>query len=217
MPLAKLEKLDQCSVFGIWEISEPLEALFTLLAPDDIEVKRLNAIALDRKRKESIAARCLVKELVTNLGGVYSGVYKDEFGKPHFLNNGWQLSITHSFDYCSALIHPTKAVGIDMEVANRESLRKIAHKFLNPSEQEFCANDLTKLCIVWSAKEALYKLHGRKKLDFCTHLRVEPFELSKSGSFKGVIQAPDMQCEVPLAFQAWHDYYVCYSDWRECT
>lgn len=85
------------------------------------------------------------------------------------------MSISHSFPYATAIIHAEKPVGIDIEQP-RDKILRIAEKFLNPKERDFAGNDLELLSILWSAKEVLYKIHGRKKLTFKQHLFIQPFE-----------------------------------------
>jgi phosphopantetheinyl transferase (holo-ACP synthase) len=56
-----------------------------------------------------------------------------------------------------------------------EKIRRIAHKFLSETERTEAEDDIEKLCVYWSAKEALYKLYGRRKVIFNENLYVFPF------------------------------------------
>ena len=60
----------------------------------------------------------------------------------------------------------------------REKILKIAHKFTPIQEYNTIANvdaKISKLTIVWGAKESLYKIYGKKKLLFLHHIYIEDF------------------------------------------
>lgn len=124
-----------------------------------------------KKRLEFLASRQLIREVCHALDITYDGIEKDEFGKPHLINSSYQISISHSYPMVACAIHPFNACGIDIE-GIRPQLLKIKHKFLNPDELEYCGEDLKRLCLHWSAKEALYKIHGRKRLLFAEQLAI---------------------------------------------
>ncbi|WP_422359763.1 4'-phosphopantetheinyl transferase family protein [Reichenbachiella sp.] len=125
-----------------------------------------------KKRLEFLASRQLVQQVCNELDIPYQGIEKDEFGKPHLVDSNYQISISHSYPMVACAIHPSSPCGIDIE-SMRPQLVKIKHKFLNPKELAYCQNDLKKLCLHWSAKEALYKVHGRKSLIFAEQLAIQ--------------------------------------------
>ncbi|MDW3209742.1 MAG: 4'-phosphopantetheinyl transferase superfamily protein [Reichenbachiella sp.] len=124
-----------------------------------------------KKRLEFLASRQLIKQMCTKLNIPYQGIEKDEFGKPHLIDSSYQISISHSYPMVACAIHPSQPCGIDIE-SSRPQLLKIRHKFLNPEELIYCGDDLKKLCLHWSTKEALYKIHGRKTLIFAEQLAI---------------------------------------------
>jgi 4'-phosphopantetheinyl transferase len=73
------------------------------------------------------------------------------------------------------------------------------------------ANDLVKLCIYWCAKEALYKIHGKKNLLFADHLRVEPFTLSTGGYLLGRILFNEKETIVHLQYLVEREYVIVYT------
>ena len=131
-----------------------------------------------KKRLEFLASRQLLKQMVEDLGLAYTGIQKDEFGKPHLIDLSHQISISHSYPMVACAIHPSAPCGIDIE-AIRPQLAKIKHKFLNSRELQYCGNDLDRLCMHWSTKEALYKIHGRKSLIFAEQLEVSQVTAEK--------------------------------------
>ena len=68
-------------------------------------------------------------------------------------------------------------MGIDIEM-QRDKIVKIAHKFTPIEEYKSIANHdalVSKLTIVWGAKESLYKIYGKKKLRFLENIYIEDF------------------------------------------
>ena len=103
------------------------------------------------------------------------------------------MSITHTSNYVAAVMHHSEALGVDMEKPS-EKLKRIAHKFLSETERTEAESDIEKLCIYWSAKEALYKLYGKRKVIFNENLYVFPF-LKKQVKISGKIKINDINEE----------------------
>jgi phosphopantetheinyl transferase len=117
-----------------------------------------------------------IRQLLKQAGYEDADVYYDAFGKPHLKDNNY-LSITHSFTFTAIIISEKKPVGIDVE-KQRDKIVKIAHKFTPIEEYNTIANHealVSKLTIVWGAKESLYKIYGKKKLRFLHHIYIEDF------------------------------------------
>lgn len=182
MPVANLTTLGNQSCWALWKIEED-EASLSYIAmescPDEIISKE--------KRLEYLAGRALIKTIVERLGLSYSGTKKDDAGKPFLRDSPHQISLSHSFPYAAAQIHPTIAVGIDVEQP-KEKLLRIAARVLSIDEQRDAGRDPVKHCIYWCAKEAMYKIHGRRGLHFNSQLLLDPFELQQKGSLRGRIR-----------------------------
>ena len=176
MPITKIEKVNPHSAIGLWRIDETEEELFQLMALDSILQMPTSDISNTIKKQEWMAGRLVLKALVEFMGLKYEGIYKDEVGKPHLNIHPSHISLTHSYPWVGAVICEQKSVGIDLEQP-KGKLRRIAYKFLNNIELEQADNNIEKLCVYWCAKEALYKLKGRKGIIFKENLMVEPFEL----------------------------------------
>jgi 4'-phosphopantetheinyl transferase EntD len=172
MPVVKTIKINEKSAYAIWKVTEGIDELKSLAN----EVPNLNLpdkdISNEIKQIEWIAGRLLLASLVIDRGYAYHGIYKDEFGKPFLKDNHCQISLSHSYPFVVAIIHEDQAVGIDVEQPKDKILR-IAPKFLSEEEQVSCGDDISLLCTYWCAKEALYKLYGKKKLIFKEHLAVD--------------------------------------------
>lgn len=187
MPLLFSEPFAETGLLGVWETAETAEELLAGLAHLPDEAAEAQALPHPQKRLEFAASRTLLRHLAALAGLRYQGLTKDEFGKPSFHGLGWHLSLTHGPRQAAAVLHPTRPVGIDLE-APRESLRRVAPRILSPDELAHAGDDLRRLAVYWTAKEALYKLHGKRGLFFNTQLAVAPFEPG-GGATAGEIRA----------------------------
>ena len=205
MPLAKTEITGKESAWGLWQINESEEELaYSALESCPEEILAPN------KRREFLAGRALVKTLVELIGSEYSGIRKDEQGKPFLKDLPFEISLSHSSPYVAAQIHRGAAVGIDIEQP-KEKLLKVAPRVLSDSEENDAGNNIVKHCIYWCAKEAMYKLHGKRGLHFNSQLNLDPFELKSSGSITGYIRATSIPVIVSLGYIVKADYVLVYT------
>lgn len=171
MPVYKTLTIGKNTKILIWKIEESFEELLYKVNLTEKRKQRVDRMKSDLHRRGFLAVRRLL-----NIAG-YSDeeVTYDEFGKPH-LNDGKFISITHSFIFCGIIISD-KPVGIDIE-KQRNKIIKIAHKF-TPIEQykspENKKDLISKLTVVWGAKESLYKIYGKKQLHFLEHIYIKDF------------------------------------------
>jgi 4'-phosphopantetheinyl transferase len=173
MPLAKLENINQNSSWALWEIKETLEWFLDQLQLNEIEIEELQSIANPKRKLEWLAGRAALKSLLQHKGITYFNILKDEFGKPFVQNLPIYISLSHCLPYATAIVHMQHPVGIDIEEV-QEKLIPISKRFLNPEELNFAKNHTEKLCIFWAAKEAMYKIYGKKKLSLCDQIRILP-------------------------------------------
>lgn len=71
-------------------------------------------------------------------------------------------------------------------------------------ENELVGSDLIKMSWFWSAKEALYKLYGKRGIDFREHLLLE----FTDKIFNGKIEMPNHQSEHTFTIEPIEDYYL---------
>jgi 4'-phosphopantetheinyl transferase len=201
MPLSKIENSGMHSGSAIWTIEETEQEL-AYRAFEQCPAEIIHP----QKRLEWLAGRVLLRSLLEHHGLSYSGVHKDEFGKPFLRDLAHPISLSHSFPFVAAQFDKTKQVGIDLEQP-KEKLLRIAPRVLSASEQKNAGNNVIKHCVYWCAKEALYKIHGKRALHFVDQLNIEPFELSQNGNLKGTITVNEHKQSVDLVYQI-SEYYV---------
>ncbi|MFZ1805880.1 MAG: 4'-phosphopantetheinyl transferase superfamily protein [Cyclobacteriaceae bacterium] len=205
MPLKDLKGVNTGKV-ALWHITEDEGFLANQLKP----VSCPKEIISPQKRLEWLCGRLLIRHLVDSVGLIFHGIEKDQFGKPFLKNLDHHISLSHSYPYVAAQIHPSHSVGIDIEQP-KEKLLRVAPRILNLEELENAGSDLTKHCIYWSAKEALYKIYGKRGLLFTNNLNIQPFDLEEAGHLKGRIDAEGNSVFAELQYIVQEDYVLVYS------
>jgi 4'-phosphopantetheinyl transferase len=204
MPLHKIHRSGPGAVWAVWKLEEEADTLAAALPQCD---QCPDEIVFQRKRLEWLGGRFLVNHLLSEEGLTYSGLAKDESGKPFPIGLDYQITLSNSFPFVAAQIHPLQPVGIDLEIP-RPKMVHVIPRVLSEEEQKDAGQDSQKLCIYWSAKEALYKIYGKKNLIFSEHLHVEPFILSPSGILKCTIKLPDQQWNIELEYLSGPEYIL---------
>jgi len=187
--------------WAVWHIEEPEHEL-AFLSFETCPAE----IVHEAKRLEYLAARVLMKQVCETLGFAYEGLRKNQHGKPFLKENRHHVSLTHSYPYVAVQVHPQVPVGIDLEQPKTKLLR-VAPRFLSAAELPEAGVDLTRLCVYWCAKEALYKLQGTPGVLFSIHLHIHPFQLGQAGLLLGNIRAQPPRV-VELAYEAEKNYVV---------
>jgi 4'-phosphopantetheinyl transferase len=205
MPLMKMNKVGRESTWALWLITESEEELgFEAMetCPEEI--------ISSQKRLEWLSGRALLKTLVENCGLNYVGIRKDEYGKPFLKEHDFQISLSHSYPYVAAQIHNSQSVGIDLEQP-KDKLLKIANRVLSLSEQTDAGQNIIKHCVYWCAKEALYKIYGKRGLHFENQLNLDPFELQTAGDLNGQIKIEAQAIKVSLSYIVHSEYVMVYT------
>jgi|TARA_B110000977_G_scaffold184174_1_gene247547 phosphopantetheinyl transferase len=175
MALYKILTVNKTTKVLIWKIEESLSELQDSITLSENSATRLQSMKSELHQKGFLSIRHLLKEV----GYTDADLIYDAFGKPH-LTDGRFISITHSFIFTAIIISKNVPVGIDIE-KQRDKILKIAHKFTPIQEYNTIANAdalISKLTIVWGAKESLYKIYGKKKLLFLHHIYIEDFKFA---------------------------------------
>ena len=175
MALYKTLTVNKATKVLIWKIEESTSKLQEGIVLSKNSTTRLNSMKSQLHQRGFLSIRHLLKEA----GYTDADLIYDEFGKPH-LKNGKFISISHSFTFTAIIVSDKFHVGIDIE-KQREKILKIAHKFTPFEEYKTIANVdalISKLTIVWGAKESLYKIYGKKKLLFLHHIYIEDFRFA---------------------------------------
>lgn len=143
---------------------EPLDYLDQLTSD---EKERFFAFTNLQRKREFVATRMLRHELFG-----FQHIHYDEVGAPYIEDEGF-ISISHTKNRVGIALCKDFKVGLDLEVIHSK-IDNIKHKFLSENEKEqLDCNSSIELTKVWSGKECLYKIAGRKRIDFRTELHLE--------------------------------------------
>lgn len=171
MPIDFHEALHEPGEWGLYHITEPeseLRARVTLFPEEEQQIALIKG---EGRRREYLAARLLLHHMSGREDR--AELYKDPSGKPHLRDSHFHVSISHTVDYSAAIAHPNPC-GIDVQRIVPQ-IERISHKFVSGAEEIQIkeAHRLVQLHLIWSAKEAMYKAFGRRKLDFKAHMYVD--------------------------------------------
>ena len=207
------EPINPAGEIGIWEITES-EKFFLEEVDLYPEERAQFDLIKGRKRIEWLAARYLVHYMSGREKQGRMAFTKDEFGKPHLNGSKFQISISHSHEMAAAIAAPASlGLGIDIQYLIAK-ISRIAKKFTRPEERAIIKPDteLEHLHVYWGAKEALYKAYGRRRLDFCKHLLVEPFEYQREGGVcRGQVIKEDYNQFFDLQYRLIDQYMLVYT------
>jgi len=203
MPLVHSEMIEESSTLLLWKLSETESELREMLG-NAYNPEELSAVSHPQKLREWLASRLLIKIIAERFGINYIGTYKDEHGKAFLIDNDSHISITHTFEFVAVAINPPAAVGIDMEKMDAK-LQRTSKKYLSQPEFERAGDEMALLCIYWCAKEALYKLYGKKKISFRDSIYIEPFDKDAT-SLKGRLADMDRVIEANITVR-WFDHH----------
>ena len=155
----------------LWKITEDIADFNLPISPEESDNLSRN--------QQWLAGRAALDALDVDI----EALQKDTYGKPMIVGGSAQVSLSHCKSYAAA-IKSQNPVGIDIEEITPR-IERIAPRFVHEHEWKFVSNRdrLVYLYVLWSAKEALYKLYGKKSVDFKNHMIAKPFELSTSGVF----------------------------------
>lgn len=147
-----------------WHITETVDELEVMCGKGGILVK--NVEQHEMRKKQQMVTMLLHKQLHPGLELSYA-----PSGKP-FINTTIHVSISHSGEFVT-MMSSDIACGIDIEKISDKVVR-IRHKFLNDIE---LSREETKDSVIltkyWSAKEAMYKVHGSEHAFLRNNIFVE--------------------------------------------
>ncbi len=156
--------IDERTLYAVWKITESVEELRDAIILREAEETLYQSFVAESRKKQWLAYRLLIRTL---LKPDDFPVEYDQSGKPFLAGSDYHISVTHSEDLAAVIISRYARVGIDIEKI-KPRIEKVRDKFLSPEESAFVGKEreMEQLTLTWCAKEALYKLYGKRDLDF---------------------------------------------------
>lgn len=209
MAIVYHKKINEDTEFAIWKIDESADELYAQLQLRDHEEKLLDGLNNSKRNLHWLSTRALLRELLNTPH--YIDCQIDEHGKPYLPDSPYHISFSHSFDYAAVIISRHKPVGIDIEVI-REKIERIANKFLIEKEIAFINNSdrVEHLYACWCAKEAIYKLHGKRNVSFKDNIRLQPFDYKGKKSFEASLETEQEHKTFKVHFEKFENYMIAY-------
>lgn len=141
---------------AFWRTDETADELYTMSVVflSDAEIAVYQSFKNDRRRREWLATRILLNEML----GSYPGIDYDSNGAPHLKGDAHiNISVSHADGLVAVSMSKKYHVGIDVERVTNRVLR-IKDKFLTSAEYDINDPNLLQLLYIqWCAKEAMYK------------------------------------------------------------
>ncbi len=209
MPVTFHEHIDEDTSIGLWRIAETPDELAQQLQLKEHEFKLLRSLSKEKRNLHWLATRVLLRKMLNT--SEYIDCQADENGKPILINHPHHISLSHSYDYAAVMVSKTKKVGIDIEII-KDKIERVKNKFMSSEELDFISqkNGIEHLYICWCAKEALYKLNGKKETSFKDHIHLAAFDYAEMGELNAQIDKKNTKDAYKVKFRKFDDYMMGY-------
>jgi len=190
MPIVYQKEIDGDTHLAVWKIEESEEQLLAGLQLKQHELDIIASLSKGKRVLHWLSTRLLLRTMLNTSD--YIDCRMDEHGKPYLVNSETSISFSHSYDFAAVMISRNKKVGVDIELI-KHKIKSIKHKFLSDAElaQKQIGDNISGLYVSWCAKEAIYKWHGRKGLEFKQHIHIKPFKLKDEGALQAYVELPE--------------------------
>jgi 4'-phosphopantetheinyl transferase len=211
MPITFHQNINEDTEIGLWRITETPEDLMARLQLKEHELNLLSLLGKEKRSLHWLATRVLLRKMLNT--NHYIDCQADENGKPILMNHPHHISLSHSYEYAAVIVSKTKKVGIDIEII-KEKIERVKNKFLSQQELNFINSEhqIEQLYVCWCAKEALYKLNGKKETSFKDHIHLEKFKYQENGNLFGKIEKENIAHHFTVQYRKIDNYmlgFVC--------
>ncbi len=184
-------------MIGIWQLTESSADLIVHFTAEELEDPAFLQYTHEKRKVEWLATRVLLKQL---LGPGFS-VFYTENGKPNLNHAKYKyLSISHSRDYVTVIVHENLEVGLDIENMNR-NYNAIEKKYLSEAELTAVNKNARLQCLYWCAKEAIFKLVPEEGVEFRQQIHISPFNPELENQFTALYTTSDTETAYRVHFQ----------------
>ena len=206
MPLYLQKDIENGNRIAVWKATESVDELTEMATLSKEDEKKLSSFRLDSRKKEWLAVRILIKELL----GESRQIYYKSSGAPYFKGSNMEIGISHTMGYAGIAL-ATFPVSLDMEKATPR-IERVFERFVNDNEKEFIPPEKKPeyYNLIWCAKETLFKLLDRRDVVFKDNLKIRPLTMSDKGLITADIDFPDLRCEVTMGYEVLPDFTLVY-------
>ncbi len=156
-----------------------------MLDLNEMDLDKVNNFKLESRKQEFLAARILIREVLN----INPEIKYLSSGKPVLTNSHYNLSISHTKGYAAIVLSEDEKAGVDIEIPS-DRILKVSSRFVTKKEDGFIPEDskLFYYTLLWSLKEAMYKIYDQKSIIFNQHLEAQAFVLGEEGYIRGVLK-----------------------------
>lgn len=200
--------LNESAILGVWKIEEDLKGLLEMVYLDVEDKKKYKSFASTSRKLEFLSVRALLAELL----GKDARIVYNKNNKPFLKDGSHFISISHSHRLTAILLSRNEKVGIDLEYMST-NIARIAFKFINRKEKitKDPENRKYHLYLHWCAKEALYKICDKERINIRKDITIEPFEVRQSGEIKGKVQNDKINESFDLFYTRYDNYSIVWT------
>ena len=145
----------------------------------------------EKRRREHLAWRRIVRR---ELGAKVHIDYND-VGAPIVDTADRWISVAHGGESVAVAI-ADNPVGVDIESLSRD-FDRVAPRYMTEAEIAL-SEDRRWACFVWCAKEAMYKLYGRRGVELRGELRVDSFDNESMTLYGGMADMAQAVVKISL-------------------
>lgn len=166
------------------------------------ELQRFETFSHIKRKREFVATRILRHSIFG-----FKHIHYNSVGAPFIKDEGF-ISISHAENLVGIALNPDYQIGLDLELIQGKA-QILYPKFLNEFEQaNFDLDNKEMMTACWSAKETLYKLAGRKEIDFKKDLHLY---IRSKNLWEGKIINPTEIFSVNLQIMKYSNYVITFN------
>lgn len=210
MPILINKSLTQNTQLMVWNIAEDINWLKINVTLTKEEENLYNTFTHDHRRKQWLAVRLLLQQYFA--GRVNHSIQYNEFGKPHFKELKLNISVSHSHDLAGIIVSPDAVPGLDIEHLEHR-IEKLKDKFLSVDELQMVKDSTAneQLHIMWCAKEVMYKIYGKKRIEFKEDMKIMPFDYKAKGEIQGALIKESEDIKFNIHYEKLEGYVIVWS------
>lgn len=186
MPICSFTRTSKYGAYLLWRIDESEEMLIQNSTADILVQLTYRKLTHPRRKREWLAARLALQQLLNKLGHTYTSLKQEAGGRPYLVDSTMHVGISHCSSFALVAIDRQAPIGVDIQLPSKK-LQTVKSKFLNRKESQDSGYDTEKLCLYWCAKEVIYKAHGVSSLSLKQDIHIHKFAKNNQSAIYGKV------------------------------
>ncbi|MEO6905784.1 MAG: 4'-phosphopantetheinyl transferase superfamily protein [Ginsengibacter sp.] len=197
MPLFYQHNINDSTKLAVWHINENEDFFLK-------KVTIINEVTHPQKRLQHLAGRYLLQIIHPDFP--LHLIEIAESRKPLLSDGKFNFSISHCGNFAAAIVSENKPVGIDVELV-RPKITLVKNKFLGAKELSLLPDNVLPiihyqlLTLFWSAKETIYKWHGKSPLSFKNNMSIDELFFENGQGFINAHFIKEQRIDLKIEFR----------------